>query len=382
MKTALSCLTIASLFAFAPLLPAAPESAMPGKMGVYCKLSDVVGSEEKLDRTMKEIKAAGIDFILPYTKLTSGKVRWASKVAPEELIDTPDFLEKVTRAAHAAGLKVYPVFCVSTEGGDETPNLLLQRNPSWAFVKEGKPIGYIDPGNAAARNYQARLMAEMAANYPIDGISLDYMRMPNRVGYTQTAREEFLKRSKVDLAEITQDSTALDTEGGKTAAKVASAARAHPVWPEYREWRREQINAFVKELRQAVHKVRPGLPFSSYCWGAHTMTGNFETAQDWASWIRDGQLEWINPSGYRYTDEAFKEAANLNRKAVPQNFPYYITIGVSTSHGKLQDPAELRKQMEFSREAGADGLIFFTWEALRKFMPESGKDIRQWQKKS
>jgi uncharacterized lipoprotein YddW (UPF0748 family) len=383
MKASLYTLALLPFLLSAQPGVAAAKAQTPGKAGVYCKLNDVIKSEKDLKRTMSEIKAAGIDFILPYTKLTNGKVRWASDVAPQEMIDTPDFLEKVIKAAHAAGLQVYPVFCVATEGGDENTNFLLQRNPTWAFVKDGKPIGYIDPGNAAARDYQARLMAEMAAKYPIDGISLDYMRMPNRVGYTHTARQEFLKTRNVDLAEITGgDTGALETEGGKkAAAKAASTARAHPIWPEYREWRRNQINAFMRQLRQAVHEVRPGLPISSYCWGAHTMTGNFETAQDWVTWIKDGQLEWINPSGYRYTDEAFNEAAALNRKAIPEGFPYYITIGVSTSHGKLENPAELRKQMQFSRDAGADGLIFFTWEALRKFMPESGKDIREWQPK-
>jgi uncharacterized lipoprotein YddW (UPF0748 family) len=326
---------------------------------------------------MSDIKAAGIDFILPYTKLTSGKVKWDSKVAPKDMIETPDFLGAVTEAAHKAGLKVYPVFCVCTEGGDTKVNALLEKNPSWAYKGVEGPMGYIDPGNKDARRYQIALMVEMASKYPIDGISLDYMRMPNRVGYTDTARAAFLKTKQVDLAKIIDPATTLETEGGKKPSAKAKV-QAHPVWAEYKEWRREQLNQFMREMRTAVHKARPGLPMSSYCWGAHTLTGNFETCQDWKTWIDQKQLDWINPSGYRYTDESFKEAAALNRKTVPKSVPFYITIGVSTSHGKLEDPAALRKHMTFAKEAGAEGLCFFTWEALRKFMPESGKDIKAW----
>jgi hypothetical protein len=37
----------------------------PGKIGVYCKLMDVFGSPTDLSRTMTEIKASGVEFILP-----------------------------------------------------------------------------------------------------------------------------------------------------------------------------------------------------------------------------------------------------------------------------------------------------------------------------
>jgi len=351
-------------------------AAAPGKAGVYCKLTDIK-NPAALAETMLQIKAAGIDFILPYTKLTSGKVKWASKIAPKEMLDDPEFLGQVTKAAHQAGLKVYPVFCVCTEGGDTKVNPLLETHPSWAFKTASGPVGYIDPGNAEARAYQTSLIVEAATLYPIDGISLDYMRFPQKVGYTDTARTEFLSRKGVDLAKVLEPA-ALESEGGKKGASTA-AVRANPVWPQYKEWRRQQLNKFMHELRDAVQNARPGLPMSSYCWGAHTLNSpSFETCQDWKTWIDKKQLDWINPSGYRYTDEEFKKAAALNRQTVPAATPFYITIGVSTSHGKLENPAALRKQMQFAKESGADGLIFFTWEALRNFMPESGKDIREW----
>lgn len=364
------------------LLNASASAAEPpGKVGVYCRLYDVVSSAHKLRETMREMKSAGIDFIIPSGKGTGGNVYWDSKIAPAELVPDRTYMARVVKFAHAEGLKVYPCFCVTTEGGDTKLNVVMQRNPGWAFVSNGARMGYIDPGSVDARRYETSLMTELVAAYDIDGISLDYMRAPNRISYTDTGRAEFLARHGVDLAKITDIGSAdLDTEGGKKAAsEVAASARAHPIWPEWKNWKRGKLNAFMGEIEAAVHKVRPDLPISSYCWGAHTYTGNFETCQDWKTWIAKGWLDWINPSGYRYTDEEFRKAAALNRANVPKRFPLYITIGVATSHGKLKDADEIRRQMQMSREAGADGVVFFTWESLRAFLPDVSEAIREWQ---
>ena len=325
---------------------------------------------------MKLIKASGMDFIIPLGK--GATVNWDSRIAPEEAVTKRNYMARIVEGAHAEGLKVYPQFCVCTEGGESGPNAVLKRNPSWAYFYEGARRGYIDPGNADARHYEVSLVSELVSKYDVDGLSLDYCRCPNRVGYTDTGRAEFLKKHNVDLAKIAgAGPETLDTEGGKKAAtSVASKARANPIWPEWRKWRTEQINTLAREIRAAVNKAKPGLPISSYVWGYHTYQNNSEVCQDWVTWINEGVLDWINPSGYRYTDEAFLEAARLNRAHVPKGFPFYITIGVKTSHGTLKDAAEIRKQMAMSRQCGADGLVFFTWEALRPFANELAADIK------
>ena len=376
-----SVLLIAATLALPVIFSMAAASESPGRMGVYARLYEEAKSPDKLSQAMKQIKAAGIDFIIPSGKISS--VYWDSRIAPDEAIANRDYMERIVKCAHAEGLKVYPQICVATEGGESGPNALLKRNPAWAYFYDGARRGYIDPGNADARHYDASLMAELVSKYDVDGLSLDYLRCPNRVGYTGTGRAEFLKRHNVDLAKIVgAGPQTLDTEGGKKAASVlAASARANPIWPEWRKWRTEQLNTLAREIRAAVNKARPGLPISSYVWGYNTYTGNSEVCQDWMTWIKEGDLDWINPSGYRYTDEAFLEAARANRAHVPKDFPFYITIGVKTSHGSLKDAAEIRKQISMSRECGADGLVFFTWEALRPFANEVAGDIKSYASK-
>ncbi len=357
-------------------------SERPGTIGVYCRLTNVVKSPSQLRDTMKRMKAAGIDFIIPSGKGTSGQVNWDSKVAPKEMIGDAEYMAKVVKYAHAAGLKVFPTFCVCPEGGEGRLDAVLERNPSWAWFADGERRGYIDPGNPDARRYETSLMAELAANYDIDGISLDYLRCPNRIGYTDTGRAAMLKKYDVDLAKVVDiGSETLDTEGGKKAiGAVHASARTNPVWPKWKKWRTDQLNTFMREIRAAVDRAKPGLPISSYVWGYHTYTGNYETCQDWVTWIDKGWLNWINPSGYRYDDKAFLEAAKLNRAHVPKGFPFYVTIGVLTSHGKLNSAAEIEHQMQMARDCGAEGLVFFTWESLEPFIDGVAPEIRAWAK--
>ena len=376
MRKASAVFLLAATVALPGMASRAVASESPGPMGVYARLYEEAKSPDKLRQAMQQIKATGIDFLIPSGK--PGSVYWDSRIAPEALVANRGYMERIVKCAHAAGLKVYPQICVATEGGESGPNGLLKRNPSWAFFYDGARRGYIDPGNADARHYEVSLMVELVSKYAVDGLSLDYCRCPNRIGYTDTGRAEFLKRCQVDLAQVVgQGSEKLDTEGGKQAATtIEASARANPIWPEWSKWRTEQINTLTREIRAAVNKARPGLPISSYVWGYHTYTNKSEVCQDWVTWIKEGTLDWINPSGYRYTDEAFLEAARLNREHVPKGFPFYITIGVKTSHGALQDAAEIRKQINMARQCGADGLVFFTWEALRPFAREVAGDIK------
>lgn len=376
--------SIVAAIALLGISAVANASQSPGRIGAYVRLYEEVKSPAELRAVMKRIKATGIDFIIPAGKGTSGLVNWESSVAPKELIGDPTYMAKILKYAHAEGLNVYPVICACPEGGEGKLDEMLKRNPSWAWYYNGARRGYIDPGNADARRYETSLIAELVGKYDIDGLSLDYLRCPNRVGYTDTGRAAMRKHHGIDLATVVgTDEVALDTEGGKKAnsARYAEALK-NPVWPHWRKWQIDQINAFMREIRAAVGKAKPGLPISSYVWGYNTYVGNSEACQDWMTWIKEGWLDWINPSGYRYTDDAFLQAARANRAHVPKDFPFYITIGVLTSHGKLNSAAEVKKQMTMARECGADGLVFFTWESLNPFADELAKEISAFGKDS
>jgi hypothetical protein len=127
-------------------------------------------------------------------------------------------------------------------------------------------------------------------------------------------------------------SAATGTEDGKKAqAAINSAALKNSVWPEWKKFRTEQVNTLMSEIRSAVNKAKPGLPISSYVWGYNTYLPNYETNQDWMTWIKNGWLDWINPSGYRYNDADFIKAVDDNRSHIAKTFPFYVTIATTSS---------------------------------------------------
>ena len=358
-------------------------SEAPGRMGVYVTFRSLMGQPDAMRAEMKAMREAGVEFILPLAKSTAGEVYWDSSIAPEELVKDPKHLSRLTEIAHQEGLKVYPWVCVCTEGKEDSLNAVLRAHPDWATVTADGPIGVIDPGNPEARAYEVSLIREMLRDSKADGVSLDYLRASNRFAYTPSLRREFIRRYKTDPAEIIgagKDSVA--TEGGKTSgAKAAVSPRKHPLWPRWRELYRDAINTLAGEIAAGVREARPDASISSYVWGAHTYGPTSEAYQDYKTWVRKGWLDWINPTGYRYTDESFIAAARANRATIPQSFPMLITIGVRTSHGSLATAAEVKHHMELARQEGAQGLVFFTWEALKPFAEDLEQDIKGWRPK-
>src|ERR1039458_2140583 len=158
-----SILLAAAVLALLGIASVVDASESPGRIGVYGRLYEEAKSPEKLSQAMTQIKAAGIDFIIPYGK--GSAVNWDSRIAPEELVTNRGYMERMVKCAHAEGLKVYPQICVATEGGESGPNAVLKRNPSWAYFYDGARRGYIDPGNADARRYETSLIAELVSKY-------------------------------------------------------------------------------------------------------------------------------------------------------------------------------------------------------------------------
>jgi len=116
----LRCIALSLVYVSLNLVPRLTASESPGRMGVYVSFEKESNSPEALRQTMKRIKDTGIDFIH-----CSGKghgIYWDSQVAPKELVEDRAYMEKVLQCAHEEGLKVYPVFCVATEGGALFPD--------------------------------------------------------------------------------------------------------------------------------------------------------------------------------------------------------------------------------------------------------------------
>ncbi len=251
-------------------------------------------------------------------------------------------------------MKVHPWVCANAEG-HASLSPLLEAHPDWCMVSsEGQRVGALDPSSPEARRHVASVIREIAENYDIDGISLDYVR------YASGGRFCFCDRCRTAFKEA----TGLDCTGADEAEPYTK------LWRNWRAWRQKQLTAEVEEIRRALNDAKPNALLSTYVWGVHTYGKRYQVCQDWKTWIAKGHLDWINPSGYVYDRDKFKARVKENRKAVPSGFPMLVTVGVRTSHGSLPTSADVETQIRDSLALGADGVVLFTLESSVPFLED------------
>jgi len=134
---------------------------------------------------------------------------------------------------------------------------------------------FLSAAHPGVRAWVAGVAQEIARQYAVDGIHLDYIRNPNvGVGWDPTTRARFALESGVDPARTGQ---------------LGPGARAQ-VAAEWEHFQRDQVTAIVRAVRDSVQAVRTGVEISAAVI-ADTLRAERSNAQMWRAWIRDGLLD-------------------------------------------------------------------------------------------
>jgi uncharacterized lipoprotein YddW (UPF0748 family) len=231
-------------------------------------------------------------------EVASGLVFYASRIVPRapgyEIFDA---LGETIRAAHLRGLKVrawMPQF---------HDQVAAVAHPAWQMhaLQEGRVRPYagrdrkeffLNPLNSGARDYQRALIEEIARDYDVDGIVIDWVRFDDyNMDLGDEARAKFKASAGFDPIDI-------------DFAKDSSQRR------QWNSWRSTQIADHVKRLRAALDAIRPGLEL-----GAYILPPEFnEVAQDAAQF--SDAVAFLSPMAY-YEDWGFPPRWVI-RKLLPQ----------------------------------------------------------------
>lgn len=241
------------------------------EMGVHGLLVQVVGRGDALYRS---------DLLPP------------SEALPDKAFDALGYL---LPRAHAAGLEVHAwMNCCLVWSGPRRPRdprHVLNAHPEWvARMPHGRRMTrlspaerlrlgvegvYLSPAHPRVRTWVARIAREIAARYPVDGIHLDYIRQPGiAVGFDPTTRARFALETGVDPERFRQ-------------VPAPERAAVDSAWGAFQ---RAQVTAIVREVRDSLATVRPGLPLSAAVL-ADTVTAERALAQSWRAWLRAGLLD-------------------------------------------------------------------------------------------
>ena len=256
-----------------------------------------ISSPERVVQVVARARAMGVRGLLAQV-VARGDAFYRSALLPraESLLDTTyDPLADLLVHAHAAGLEVHAwVNCAVVWSGPRPPRdprHVLNAHPEWVVrAPGGRPMTllrpderrrlglegiFLSPSHRGVRVWVARIAQEIARNYPVDGIHLDYIRQPGlSLASDPITRAGFVWRTGFDPERF-------DALGRDRRAQADSAWTA---------WRGEQVTQIVRDVRDSLERVRPGIPLSAAVL-ADTVSARRGHAQPWTDWVRTGLID-------------------------------------------------------------------------------------------
>jgi uncharacterized lipoprotein YddW (UPF0748 family) len=276
--------------------------------------------------------------------------------APEPFYDPLAF---AVREAHLRGLELHAWFNPyrARAAGARSPAAathVTQTNPS-AVRRYGTQI-WLDPGDAAVRRRATEVILDVVRRYDVDGVHID--------DYFYPYIENDARRRPIEFP----DSPTYDRyrRSGGTLARA--------------DWRRENVDGFVRELYTAVKAAKPQVrvgisPFG--IWrpgspaGVEGLDAYTELFADSRKWLVNGWLDYSSPQLYFGLGRPKQDHTALLAWWIAQNpRGRHIWPGLYTSRvGSGRDPwtaDAFLEQIRLTRaQAGATGHVHFSMRALQ-----------------
>lgn len=310
---------------------------------------------------LDKLQAAGINTVLFQSRIRS-TTAYASAVEPWDGIftGTPgqrplyDPLRFAVDECHKRGMEIhawvvaFPI-CKVAVAKQLGKRALPQQHPE--LCQRCGDQWMMNPGVPQTANYLARICQEIAANYEVDGIHLDYIRYPE--------------------ATIPFNDEATYRRYGNKQSRS--------------QWRTSNIDRCVKMIHDAVKTVRPWIKlscspvgkysdlarYSSYGWNARDAV-----SQDAQRWLREGWMDMLFPMMYFdgkhfYPFLADWKEHDAGRPIVPGLGIYFLN-----AREKNWPLTTIRRQMNVARAEGLGGQAFFR----TKFLLANEKGLYDWLK--
>ncbi|MGF1481231.1 MAG: family 10 glycosylhydrolase [Cyanophyceae cyanobacterium] len=270
-------------------------------------------SESELAQLFDRLAAAGINTVFFETVNASYPI-YPSRVAPQQNILTEgwDPLKAAVKLAHERGLELHAwvwMFAAANQRhnvilGQPTNYLgpVLTLHPDWAMSNRRGHVfhssskkAFFDPANPEVRAYLLALVEEIATQYDVDGIHLDYIRYPfqnplvdQTSGYSTVSRNQFRQQTGVD---------------------PISLSPVHPLWTQWVQFRTQQVDRAVATISQQLKQLRPDLILSTAVFPMPRTERLSVLQQNWEHWAQQEWIDWVVPMTYALETEELRELA-------------------------------------------------------------------------
>jgi uncharacterized lipoprotein YddW (UPF0748 family) len=210
---------------------------------------------------------------------------------------------------------------------------------------------YTSPIHPAAVTHMVNVVAELAKNYAIDGVHLDYARYPNEsFDYSVAALAEF-KTAVVPTLSAKERQEALQRE---PLDPLTYPNLFHVQWDDFR---RSRLTTMVMRLRTAVKTARPDAVFSAAV-VPDLQQASTSRMQDWRAWIDQSLLDVLCPMAYTTDANVFQQQVAA-AKEIAGRTPVWAGIGAYRL-----STAQTLQHIADARRFGAAGIILFSYDSL------------------
>lgn len=313
-------------------------------------------SDEEWKKTFDQIKSSGIDAIIPQVY-----------AGVETLFDHPTlpvkerWLEHILPLAHAAGLEVHAWMWTMPMNNKE----LIEKHPDWFAVNgNGEPAHthpayvnyykFMDPCHPEVQDFVAANVAALAKIEDLDGIHLDYVRLPDVIlaealqpkynivqhkeypeydySYSERCRQQFKAKHGIDPMDLE------DPSANKDWFQFRCDAISHIV--------NERCVPLARESGKRITAA---------------VFPNWESVrQQWHRWDLDAFLPMLYHGFYNQSVEWIGEETKKGLERLKNTKPIYS--GLFIPHLR---PDEIQKAIDVSKKAGAKGVCLFAYGSIK-----------------
>lgn len=288
----------------------------------------------------------------PWSEFLTGKMG----KAPDPFYDP---LEYAITEAHRRGLELHAWFNPYRAShpsfkAEISPDHISRRRPD--LVKKYGRYLWLDPARKEVQDYSIRVVMDVLQRYDLDGVHID--------DYFYPYRERDARGNLLDFPD--EDSWHAYLKSGGSMSRD--------------DWRRENVNAFIRRLYREIKSRKPWVKFGVSpfgIWrpgnppGIQGMDAYAQIYADSRLWLHEGWLDYFAPQLYWRIEQTAQSYPALLQWWSEQNvkrrhlWPGSFTSRVGGSGANNWTAAEIVQQVLTAREQeGAGGSIHFSMKAL------------------
>ncbi|MBK8913747.1 MAG: family 10 glycosylhydrolase [Phycisphaerales bacterium] len=241
---------------------------------------------------------------------------------------------------------------------------LYNRKPEWFWYdQEGKRQALssfyvsLNPCLPEVRQYIVEVFREIVAEYPVDGLHLDYIRFPSEPPASPPGGKTDYPRDAVTLA-IYKAETGLAPDDDPAA---------------WKRWRTEQVTRLVADIRAMMRQVRPTATLTAAV--VSVAQNGLNRHQDGVRWVNDDLVDAAILMNYT------NDPAEFDRRIDPwllarQRGLIIPGLSIGRSAGKPPEEAHaaIRRMMEIGVERTGSFAVFSYSSLFDTREPPTGAD--------